>query len=72
MPSTVIGKIFTGTYLALGSLKKDMKTTLTGNFREPYVRGPHVRYFLISIMISLVVAMMSVIGLLSIVRMLTS
>lgn len=45
-----------------------MKTTSLGNFREPYVRGPHIRYFFISIMIAFAIALLAVFGLVSLIR----
>jgi len=49
-----------------------MKTRLAGNFREPYVRGPHIRYFFISIVIAFIIAIMSMIGVLSLIRVINS
>jgi hypothetical protein len=45
-----------------------MKTRSFGGFREPYVRGPHYRYFFISIMIAFLIAMAAVIGIASVFR----
>ena len=45
-----------------------MKTSSFGSYREPYVRGPHYRYFFISIMIAFLVAITAVIGIVFVFR----
>lgn len=40
-------------------------------YREPYVRGPHVRYFLISIWIAFVTALLAILGMLSVIRLIS-
>ena len=46
-----------------------MKTRSMGHYRDPYVRGPHIRYFIVSVTIAFVVALLAMIGLLTLIRM---
>lgn len=39
-----------------------MKTKSLGALREPYVRGPHLRYFLLATSIAFIVATITLIG----------
>lgn len=48
-----------------------MKTRSMGHYRDPYVRGPHIRYFIISLAIAFVVALLAMMGLVTLIRMVT-
>lgn len=41
-----------------------METKLTGKFHEPYIRGPHVRYFAIALSVAFLLAAGSAFGIL--------